>query len=96
MTDDIVGLVAVLCSVALPILLIFGKPYYNRLLDLKEKQIEAETRLAAEKAAQYAASNMELETRVRVLEKIITDGGFETAAQIEALRSPRLTGENAQ
>ena len=96
MTDDIVGLVAVLCSVALPILLIFGKPYYNRLLDLKEKQIEAETRLAAEKAAQYAASNMELETRVRVLEKIITDGGFETAAQIEALRSPRLTGEKAQ
>lgn len=92
MNDDIIGLVAVLCSVALPILLIFGRPYYNRLLDLKEKQIEAETRLAAEKAAQYAASNMELETRVRVLEKIITDGGFETAAQIEALRPPRLTG----
>ena len=46
--------------------------------------------LAAEKAAQYAASNAELEARVRVLEQIVTDGGLETAAQIEALRSPRL------
>ena len=46
--------------------------------------------LAAEKAAQYAASNAELEARVRVLEKIVTDGGLETAAQIEALRTPRL------
>ena len=52
----------------------------------KEKQLEAETSLAAEKAAQYATSNAELEARVRVLEKIVTDGGMETAAQIEALR----------
>jgi hypothetical protein len=28
-----------------------------------------------------------------VLEQIATDGGIQTAAQIEALRSPRLTGE---
>ena len=35
--------------------------------------------------------NAELEARVRVLEKIVTDGGLETAAQIEALRTPRLT-----
>lgn len=42
--------------------------------------------MAAEKAAQYAASNAKLEARVRVLEKIITDRGIETASQIEALR----------
>jgi hypothetical protein len=53
-------------------------------------------RLAAEKAAQYAASNSELEQRVRVLEQIVTDGGIHTAAQIEALRAPRLTGERTQ
>ena len=35
----------------------------------------------------------ELEQRVRVLEQIVTDGGMQTAAQIEALRAPRLTGE---
>jgi hypothetical protein len=42
--------------------------------------------MAAEKAAQYAASNAKLEARVRVLEKIVTDRGVETAGQIEALR----------
>jgi hypothetical protein len=45
--------------------------------------------LAAEKAAQYAASNSRLEARIRVLEQIVTDGGAQTAAQIEALREPR-------
>ena len=51
-----------------------------------------DARLAAEKAAQYATANAELEARVRVLEQIVTDGGIETAAQIEALRdTPRLT-----
>lgn len=63
----------------------------SRWFKLKERKFELEANLAAEKAAQYAASNAELEARVRVLEKIVTDGGVETAAQIEALRSPRLT-----
>ncbi len=65
----------------------------RRFFTLREKQLDARTTLAAEKAAQYAASNAVLEARVQVLEKIVTDGGFETAAQIEALRSPRLTGK---
>ena len=43
----------------------------------------------AEKAALYAAQNSELEERVRVLERIITDGGYNTAVQIEALRDTR-------
>ena len=70
---------------------------FNRWFKLKEKRMELEANQAAEKAAQYAASNAELEARVRVLEKIVTDGGLETAAQIEALRSPRLTkGDKVQ
>lgn len=69
----------------------------RRFFSLREKQLEADTRLAAEKAAQYAASNAELEARVRVLEKIVTDGGMQTAAQIEALREPRLVqGDKVQ
>ena len=63
----------------------------NRWFRFKEKRLELEAGLAIEKAAQYAASNAELEARVRVLEKIVTDGGLETAAQIEALRTPKLT-----
>jgi hypothetical protein len=34
-----------------------------------------------------------LKERVAVLEQIVTDRGVETANQIEALRSPRLTGD---
>lgn len=32
-----------------------------------------------------------LEERLKVVEQIVTDGGYETAAQIEALRKPSLT-----
>ena len=74
--------------VGLP-MIIFGL-LFNRWFKLKERRMELEANQAAEKAAQYAASNAELEARVRVLEKIVTDGGLETAAQIEALRTPRL------
>ena len=70
---------------------------FHRWFRLKEKRMELEANRAAEKAAQYAASNAELEARVRVLEKIVTDGGLETAAQIEALRTPRLgNGDKVQ
>jgi hypothetical protein len=63
----------------------------RRFFAFREKQLDAQTSLAAEKAAQYAANNAALEARLRVLEQIVTDGGLQTAAQIEALREkPRL------
>ncbi len=58
----------------------------RRFFSFREKQLELQAGATAEKAAQYAASNVELEQRVRVLEQILTDGGMQTAAQIEALR----------
>jgi hypothetical protein len=61
---------------------------FNRFFKLREKKLDVEAGMAAEKAAQYAARTHELEDRVRVLEQIVTDRGVETAAQIEALRSP--------
>lgn len=60
----------------------------NRFFKFREKKLEVEALHAAEKAAQYAARSSELEQRVRVLEQIVTDGGVQTAAQIEALREP--------
>lgn len=53
---------------------------------LKEKQVDAQTNLAAEKSAQYAQHMERFEGRLRVLEQIVTDSGAQTAAQIEALR----------
>ena len=68
---------------------------FKMWLRIKEKQIEAQSSLAAEKTAQYAAHVERIEARVRVLEQIVTDKGVETAAQIEALRDrPRIeTGD---
>ena len=71
---------------------------FHRWFKLKEKRLDVEAGLAVEKAAQYAASNVELEARIRVLEKIVTDRGAQTADQIEALRDkPRIAdGEIAR
>jgi ABC-type phosphate transport system auxiliary subunit len=78
-----------LIIVGLPVILLMI--IANRFFRLREKKLEIDARLAAEKAAQYASRSAELEQRVRVLEQIVTDGGAQTAAQIEALRAPRLS-----
>jgi hypothetical protein len=51
--------------------------------------LELQSKLTAEKAAQYASNNSELKDRARVLERIITDKGYDVATQIEALRDAR-------
>jgi hypothetical protein len=77
-----------LIVIGLPV--IFLMIVANRFFKFREKKLEVEAGMAAEKAAQYAARTHELEQRVRVLEQIVTDGGAQTAAQIEALRdAPR-------
>jgi ABC-type phosphate transport system auxiliary subunit len=75
-----------LIVVGLPILVVGY--LFHRWFQLKEKKLEVEGRLAVEKAAQYAATNAQLEARLRVVEQIVTDAGAQTAAQIEALRGP--------
>lgn len=55
----------------------------------QSKMADKTAQLSAEKAAQYAAHNQQLEERVRVLERIVTDRGYDIAAQIEALRDTR-------
>jgi hypothetical protein len=71
---------------------------FKMWLRVKERQIEAQSGLAAEKSAQYAQHVERIEQRLRVLEQIATDKGVETAAQIEALRDrPRIEdGDKAQ
>ena len=71
---------------------------FKMWLRVKERQIEAQSGLAAEKSAQYAQHIERIEQRLRVLEQIATDKGIETAAQIEALRDrARIpSGEQAQ
>jgi hypothetical protein len=75
---------ALLITVLLPT--VFLLYVFRRWFSYKEKQLEVNARVAAERSAEYANRNNELEQRVRVLEQIVTDSGAQTAAQIEALR----------
>ena len=89
-------LTALIIFVGLPVSTVLYMAH--RFFRFREKKLEVEAGLAAEKAAQYAARAAELEQRVRVLEQIATDGGVQTAAQIEALRGQAhiVAGEKAQ
>jgi hypothetical protein len=58
----------------------------KRYLDVKEKQMEAVSREAVERADRYAAQTERLEERVRVLERIATSKGIGVAEEIEQLR----------
>lgn len=76
---------AIGCGIMIPISAIWTKHRQK----LAELEIAATSKLTAEKAAQYAAHNSELEERVRVLERIVTDKGYDVSSQIEALRDAR-------
>ena len=56
---------------------------------LAEMQLDKTAMASAEKAAQYASQIQRLEDRVQVLERIVTDRGYDVATQIEALRDAR-------
>ena len=82
---QLIGLVAVLMVFGIPMLAIWTKH--------RKEVMQLQAHETAEKAAQYAASNKELEDRVRVLERIVTDRGYDVATQIEALRDQQRVEE---
>ena len=90
--DDISSWIWVLIPLAA-----IGIAPFKMWLRVKERQMEAQSGLAAEKSAQYAQHVERIEQRLRVLEQIATDKGVETAAQIEALRDrPRIEGDTVK
>ncbi len=71
------------------LLAIFGGVVVRPWIKFKERQMELQATMTAEKAAQYASHVERLESRVRVLERIATDGGADLAHEIELLRDAR-------
>jgi ABC-type phosphate transport system auxiliary subunit len=63
---------------------------FKMWLRLKERQLDSQSQLTAEKTAQYAAHTERLEARVRVLERIATDKGVDLSNEIESLRDKPL------
>lgn len=63
---------------------------FKMWMRMKERQLDQQSQMTAEKTAQYAAHTERLEQRMRVLERIITDKGIHVADQIESLRDKPL------
>ena len=72
-----------------PFLMVLGIIWLVNQRKLEEKRISATAEASSEKAAQYASRVQQLEDRVQVLERIVTDSGYDIATQIEALRDTR-------
>lgn len=84
-------LVFFMIVVGIPVLGGVSVTAFLRWLQHKEKMGQIIATQTAEKAAQYASHVERIEARLRVVEQIVTDGGAQTAAQIEALRPRRLS-----
>ena len=85
---ELIPIVAIIMGCGIPITALWTKH--------RKEMMQMQANTTAEKAAQYAASNKELEDRVRVLERIVTDGGYDVATQIEALRDTRRVEERLE
>ncbi len=82
---ELIPILGIIFGCSIPMLVIWTKH--------QQKMSETQAAATAEKAAQYAADNADLEQRLRVLERIVTDRGYDVATQIEALRDQREVEE---
>lgn len=89
MTPAILGVMIPIIALMIPIVALWTKHQQK----MAEMQIGATAEQTAEKAAQYASHIQRLEDRVQVLERIVTDRGYDIATQIEALRDTRRVDE---
>jgi len=73
-----------------PFLMVVGIVWVRSKAKLEEKRIEAGKFQQVDTGATRRDARVEeLEDRVRVLERIVTDGGYDLASKIEALRDER-------
>jgi len=72
-----------------PFLMVVGIVWVRSHARLEEKRIAAGAADRGKSDPQQAKQIAELQERVRVLERIVTDGGYDLASQIEALRDQR-------
>ncbi|MEP3050926.1 MAG: hypothetical protein ABJP48_07460 [Erythrobacter sp.] len=81
----LIPIVAIVFGCLIPIVAIWA----SHKQKIAKMQLATTAEQTAEKAAQYASHIQRLEDRVQVLERIVTDRGYDIATQIEALRDTR-------
>ena len=65
---------------------IIGGVFVRPWIQLRQRKMELDAQMIAEKAAQYGAHTDRLEQRVAVLERILTDRSTQLGDEIERLR----------
>ncbi|WP_427963566.1 hypothetical protein [Altererythrobacter sp.] len=88
---ELIPIVAIIFGCTIPMVAIWAKHKEK----VAQMQVSVTAATTAEKAAQYASHIQRLEDRVQVLERIVTDRGYDIATQIEALRDTRRVDEGS-
>ena len=88
------GILALMIPLA-PFIMVVAIVWIANQRKLEEKRLNATASQTAEGAARHATQVAELEQRVQVLERIVTDKGYDVAAQIEALRDTKSHEDGA-
>jgi len=83
--EGVLALLIPIIALTIPIVAIWTRHKQK----IAAMQVDATAADTAKRAAHHIARIQQLEDRVRVLERIVTDKGFDLASQIEALRDPR-------
>jgi mannitol-1-phosphate/altronate dehydrogenase len=78
--EGILALMIPILALIIPIIAIWTT-HQRKIEEIRAKAL-------SDNAAHTAARSQVLEERVRILEAIVTDKGYDVAAQIEALRTP--------
>ena len=87
---DIVATVVGSAAVLAPFLMVVGIVWVRSKAQLEEKRIAAAAARDDTSGRNRDGERVEeLEDRVRILERIVTDRGYDVATQIEALRDER-------
>ena len=87
---DNIGILIPLLGISVGMMAVIGGVIVKPWFAFRQRKLELEATMVAEKAAQYAAKTERLEQRVRVLERIVTDKGIAVADEIEGLRDAPL------
>lgn len=79
-------LIIPILGISCGLLAIFGRVFVRPWMQLRQRKMELDAQMLAEKAAQYGAHTERLEQRVAVLERILTDRSTGLSDEIERLR----------
>ncbi len=90
MDNGTLALMIPVLGISCGLLAIIGGVFVKPMFKLRERRLEIEAQMIAERAAQYASGTGRIEERLRVLERIVTDRGIDVADEIEKLRDAPL------